>query len=194
MFLSGLLILISLFPTSERIEISIGPNYSSYLLYQDTTESIGKWNVGGEIGINNVIPHIGFKLRGTMLKYEAPAEQGPYAWEYTPLSLCGSFDILPFLKTPWMRLSIETGLGLYFWRGLYDNETIILPTGDTVDEIDIGFVGGVTLQIRPIKYLGIEYAMRYHYIASTNISKYGFFDKDEKIWENGVGINFILPL
>ncbi|UCG29733.1 MAG: hypothetical protein JSV53_09540 [candidate division WOR-3 bacterium] len=194
MFLSGLLILTSLFPRSEKVEIFVGPNYSSYLLFQDTTESIGKWNIGGEIGINNIIPHIGLKLRGTMLRYDAPAEQGPYAWEYTPLSLCASFDILPFLKTPWMRLSIETGLGLYFWRGLYDDEIIVLPTGDTVEDTDIGFVGGLTLQIRPMKYLGIEYAMRYNYIASTDINKYGFFDKDDKIWENGVGIKFILPL
>ncbi len=194
MVLSSLLILTCLFPTSEKIEISVGPTYSSYLLFQDTTEAIGKWNIGGEIGINNIIPHIGLKLRGTMLRYDAPAEQGPYAWEYTPISLCASFDILPFLKTPWMRLSVETGLGIYFWRGLYDDEVIVLPTGDTFEETDIGFVGGVTLQIRPVKYLGIEYAMRYNYMASAEIYKYGFSDKDDKIWENGVGIKFILPL
>ena len=194
MVLSSLLILTCLFPTSEKIEISVGPTYSSYLLFQDTTEAIGKWNIGGEIGINNIIPHIGLKLRGTMLRYDAPAEQGPYTWEYTPISLCASFDILPFLKTPWMRLSVETGLGLYFWRGLYDGEVIVLPTGDTFEETDIGFVGGVTLQIRPVQYLGVEYAMRYNYMASAEIYKYGFTDKDDKIWENGVGIKFILPL
>ncbi len=194
MLLSGLLIMASLFQSDAPVELSAGVNYSSYLLFQDTTEAIGKWNLGAEIGINNIIPHVGLKLRGAKLSYEATPEQGPYVWEYTPLSLCTSFDVLPFLKIPWMRLSIETGIGLYFWRGLEDGEVIVLPTGDTVEETDIGFVAGATLLIKPVKYLGIEYATRYNYIASADIYKYGFTDKDDKIWENGLGIKFILPL
>ncbi|MBE0433603.1 hypothetical protein IBX73_09095 [candidate division WOR-3 bacterium] len=194
MLLSGLLILTSLFQTHEQPEFSMGVNYSSYLLFQDTTEAIGKWNLDGEIGVINVVPHAGLKFRGSKLRYEAPVEQGPYVWEYTPLSLCASFNVLPFLRIPWLRLSLETGIGLYLWRGLYDGEVIILPTGDKMEETDIGFVGGVTLQIRPVRNLGIEYVMRYNYIASTDIYKYGFYDKDDKIWENGIGVKFILPL
>lgn len=194
MLLSGLLILTSLFPAGEPVELAAGINYSSYLLFQDTTDAIGKWNVGGEIGIANIVPCVGLKIRGARLRYEAPPDQGPYVWEYTPLSLCASFNVLPFLRTPWLRLSVETGLGLYLWRGLYDDEVIVLPTGETVDETDIGFVAGVTLLFKPVKYLGIEYATRYNYIASANIYKYGFTDKDDKIWENGMGVKFILPL
>ena len=194
MLISGILIATLLFGASDNMQLSIGPSYSSYLLFQNDEDAKGKWNLGGEIAIDNVIPNIGFKLRGTKLTYEAPPEQGPYVWEYTPLSLCASFNILPFLKTDLVRVTIETGLGLYLWRGLYDGEVIVLPTGEKTEERDIGFVGGATLQVRPIKYLGIEYAMRYNYIASADIYKYGFDDKDDKIWENGVGIKFILPL
>jgi hypothetical protein len=194
MLLSGILTAALLFGASDNLELSIGPSYSSYLLFQNDEESIGKWNLGGEIAVDNIVPNIGFKLRGTKLTYEAPQEQGPYVWEYTPLSLCASFNILPFIRIPWLHVSVETGLGLYLWRGLYDGEVIVLPTGEEADERDIGFVGGATVQVRPIKYLGIEYAMRYNYIASTDIYKYGFDDKDDKIWENGVGIKFILPL
>ena len=194
MLLSGILITTLIFGANDNVQLSIGPSYSSYLLFRNDEDGKGKWNFGGEIGVDNIIPNIGLKLRGTKLSYEAPPEQGPYVWEYTPLNLCASFNILPFLKTPWLRVSIETGLGLYFWRGLYDGEVIILPSGEKAEETDIGFVGGATVQLRPIKYVGIEYAMRYNYIASTDIYKYGFDDKDDKIWENGVGIKFILPL
>jgi len=194
MLISGILTVMLIFGAGDNIQLSIGPSYSSYLLYQNDEDSKGKWNLGGEIAIENIIPNIGFKLRGTKLSYEAPPEQGPYVWEYTPLSLCASFNILPFIKTPWLRVSVETGLGLYFWRGLYDDEVIVLPTGEEAEERDIGFVGGITVQLRPIKYLAIEYAMRYNYLASADIYKYGFDDKDEKIWENGVGIKFALPL
>jgi len=194
MLISGILAATLLVGASENIQLSIGPSYSSYLLFQNDDEAIGKWNIGGEIAVDNIIPNIGLKLRGTKLSYDAPAEQGPYTWEYTPLSFCTSFNILPFLKIPWLRVSVETGLGLYFWRGLYEGEVIVLPNGEKAEERDIGFVGGATIQLRPVEYLGIEYAMRYNYIASTDIYKYGFDDKDDKIWENGVGIKFILPL
>lgn len=194
MLLSGILIAACLFQPNDNIEFSVGPSFSSYQLFQNDEESMGKWNLGGEIAIDNIVPNIGFKLRGTKLSYEAPPEQGPYVWEYTPLSLCASFNILPFLKTPWLKVSLETGLGLYIWRGLYDDEVIVLPTGEKAEEKDIGFVGGLTIQVRPMKYLGIEYAMRYNYMASAEIYKYGFDDKDDKIWENGIGVKFILPL
>ena len=194
MLLSGILTATLLFGASDNLQLSIGPSYSSYVLFQNDEDGKGKWNLGGEIAIENIIPNIGFKLRGSILRYEAPPEQGPYEWQYTPLTLCASFNILPFLKTPWLKTSIETGLGLYLWRGLYDGEVIELPTGDKVEERDIGFVGGITIQLKPIKHFGIEYAMRYNYIASADIYKYGFNDKDEKIWENGIGVKFILPL
>ena len=194
MLLSGILAATLVFAAGDNIEFSIGPSYSSYLLFQDDEESIGKWNIGGEIAIDNIIPNIGFKVRGTKLNYEAPPEQGPYEWEYTPLSICASFNILPFIRVPWFKATIETGLGYYMWRGLYEGEVLILPTGEKAEEKDIGFVGGLTVQVRPIRYLGIEYAMRYNYLASAEIYKYGFEDKDDKIWENGVGVKFIIPL
>ncbi|MGD9380156.1 MAG: hypothetical protein PVI51_06270 [candidate division WOR-3 bacterium] len=194
MLLSGILAATLLFAAGDNIELSIGPSYSSYLLFQNDEEAIGKWNLGGEIAVDNVIPNIGFKLRGTKLSYEAPPEQGPYEWEYTPISVCASFNILPFIRIPWFKATIETGLGYYMWRGLYNGEVLILPTGEKAEEKDIGFVGGLTVQVRPIRYLGIEYAMRYNYLASAEIYKYGFEDKDDKIWENGVGVKFIIPL
>jgi hypothetical protein len=194
MLLSGILAATLIFAAGDNIEFSIGPSYSSYLLFQNDEESIGKWNIGGEIAVDNVIPNIGFKLRGTKLSYEAPPEQGPYGWEYTPLSICASFNILPFVRVPWFKATIETGLGYYMWRTLYEGEVLILSTGEKAEEKDIGFVGGLTVQVKPIRYLGIEYAMRYNYMASAEIYKYGFEDKDDKIWENGVGVKFIIPL
>ena len=194
MLLSGILVATFLFTAGNDMQFSIGPSYSSYLLFQNDEEAKGQWNLGVEIAVEDIIPNIGFKIRGAKLSYEVSEEQGPYVWEYTPLSLCASFNILPFIKTPWLRVSVETGLGLYFWRGLFDGEIIVLPNGEEVEERDIGFVGGATVSLRPMRYLAIEYAMRYNYMASSDIYKYGFDDKDDKIWENGMGIKFILPL
>ncbi|MGD8979776.1 MAG: hypothetical protein PVH23_06875, partial [candidate division WOR-3 bacterium] len=67
MLLSGILAATLLFAAGDNIELSIGPSYSSYLLFQNDEEAIGKWNLGGEIAVDNVIPNIGFKLRGTRL-------------------------------------------------------------------------------------------------------------------------------
>jgi hypothetical protein len=191
--MSGALILTSLFQASDKMEFSLGLNYSSYLLFQDTLEAKNTWSLGGEIGVDNIIPNIGLKLRGSRVSYEASPSQGLDTWEYTPLSLCTSFNILPFLKVDWLHASLETGLGLYYWRGLENGAVVELPTGEKIEEWDIGFVGGFTVQVRPVKYLGIEYTMRYNYIASAEIYKYGFYDKDDKIWENGIGVKFILP-
>jgi hypothetical protein len=58
---------------------------------------------------------------------------------------------------------------------------------------DIGFVGGFTLQVKPFKFIALEYVTRYNYIASADIYKYGFEDKDEKLWENGIGLKIIIP-
>jgi hypothetical protein len=185
---------LSLVGGSEYIEFTAGPHYASYLLFQDEEDEKGKWHFGGEIGVANFIPHLGVKIRGSMLHYDAPPEQGPYAYEYTPLIFCTSFDLLPFVDISWLELTAETGLGVYFWKGLYDGEVIELPTGDKMEETDIGFIGGLTFQVRPVKYLGVEYATRYHYIASAELYKYGFQDKDDKIWEHGVGVKFILPI
>lgn len=178
----------------EHLEFTVGPHYASYSLYQDEEEAIDKWHFGGEIGITNFIPYIGIKIRGAMLHYDAPVDQEPYAYEYIPLIFCSSFDLLPFLNVRWLEFTAETGMGLYLWKGLYDDEVIVLPTGEEMKETDIGFVGGLTFQIRPVKYLGVEYATRYHYMATANIYKYGFSDKDDKIWEHAVGLKFILPL
>jgi hypothetical protein len=179
--------------STRQLELTVGPHYASYLLFQDEEDAKGTWHVGGEIGIANLIPCIGVKVRGSMLRYDAPAEQGPYVYEYKPLSFCTSFDLLPFFGLTWLEFTAETGIGLYMWQGLYDDEVIVLPGGDKMEETDIGFVGGLTLQLRPIKCLGIEYATRYHYMATADY-KYGFYDKDDKIWEHGAGLKYILPL
>ncbi len=189
--LSSVLVLTSLVQWGENIKLSAGPHYSHYLLYQDDQEAQGKWGIGGEIAVVNLIPNIGLKLRGTRLRYEDA--ENSYVYEYTPFSLCTSFNILPFLKLDWMRLSVETGFGLYFWRGLYNDEVIVLPTGEEMDERDLGFVAGLTLQVRPVRYIGVEYSTQYNYIASADIYKYGFLDKDDKIWEHGLGLKIIWP-
>lgn len=187
---SGAIILTSLFQVSEKIEFSVGVNYSSYQLYQDEHNRYDDWRVGGEIAVHNIIPHIGLKLRGTKLNFYTTFEE---SYEYLPITLCTSFDLLPFLEIEWLRLSAETGLGLYNWKGYWIDQVIVLPSGERMEEWDIGFVGGFTVQVRPVKYLGIEYAMRYNYMASAEIYKYGFDDKDDKIWENGIGVKFIFP-
>ncbi|UCF71608.1 MAG: hypothetical protein JSW49_04875 [candidate division WOR-3 bacterium] len=191
MFITNLLWLSSV-QAAEPIEISIGPQYSSYSLYMDDSGSLTEWNLGGEIGVYNIIPHIGLKLRGTKVKFYPLIMEESY--EYMPITLCTSFDMIPFLRLPWLRLSAETGLGLYNWKGYWLDDIIVLPSGELMEEWDIGFVVGFTVQLRPTKYLGVEYAMRYNYIASTDVEKYGFYDKDDKIWENGFGVKFILPL
>jgi len=187
-----MLLLTAIIQGGDKIQFSAGPHYSYYLLYQDDKEAQGEWGIGGEISITNVIPNIGLKLRGARLRYEDA--ENSYVYEYTPLSLCTSFNILPFLKVEWLRLSVETGFGFYLWQGLHDDEVIELPTGEKMEEKDIGFVGGLTIQLRPIKLIVLEYSTRYNYIASADIYKYGFTDKDEKIWENGFGLKVIIPL
>ena len=181
-------------PAGEHLEFTVGPHYASYLLYRDEEEARGKWHFGGEVSIANFIPHLGVKVRGAMLHYDALSEPGSYAYEYTPLIFCTSFDLLPFVNIQWLEFTAETGIGLYLWKGLYNDEVVVLPSGDEMKETDVGFIGGLTLQIRPIKYLGIEYATRYHYIATASIYKYGFSDKDDKIWEHGIGMKFIVPI
>lgn len=193
MLLSGMLIVVSLFQTGDKLELSLGPSYSSYRLYQDDQYHFDEWHFGGEIAVANIIPHIGLKLRSTKVRFYPPIIFEEEYYEYMPITLCTSFDLLPFLKLDWLKLTAEAGLGLYNWKGYWIDHIIVLPSGEKMEEWDIGFVGGITFQLRPIKYLGIEYAMRYNYIASADIYKYGFDDKDDKIWENGIGIKFILP-
>jgi hypothetical protein len=189
--ISGMLACSLLFGSLTQRHVAVGPLYSSYLMYRDSEDAMGVWRPGGEIGIMNIVPHIGFKLRTTMLRYDAPPEQGPYSFEYVPLSLCTSFDILPFFDIPWLRVSVETGLGLFWWKGLYEDQVIMLPSGENMEERDIGFIAGMTLQINPLPHVGIEYGTRYNYLASADPYKYGFLDKDEKLWEHGLGVKFL---
>jgi hypothetical protein len=91
-----------------------------------------------------------------------------------------------------LSLSLETGLGIYLWQDLQDGEVIELPTGQ-MTERDPGFTAGLNLQVRPVKFLALELASRYHYIASADMAKYGFYDQDEKLWENGLSLKFVLP-
>ncbi len=178
-------------PRHDARQIYIAPSYSSYLLYQDSAEEAkGKWHWGVQTGIANLIPKITLKLSGAMLRYDAPPETGPYAYKYTPLILTTNFSLLPFLRTSWFTLNLETGLGLYLWQGLYNNQVIILPSGEKMDEKDLGFVAGGELQIKPFSNVAVFGYFQYHYLASANIYKYGFYDKDEKLLVNGFGIRF----
>jgi hypothetical protein len=181
--------------SNENLEFSFSPHYSSYRLRRNDNDPDEKWCFGGEIGVANIIPNIGLKLRATRLNYEIhQCGFGVNLLEYTPITLCTSFNLLPFLELGWLKLTAETGIGLYLWRGLRDGEVVILPDDGKFDEKDIGFIGGITLQLRPIRFIGLEFASRYNYVASADIYKYGFTDKDEKIWENGFGLKIILPL
>ena len=190
--LSGLLLATLFSQASAKLNISFGGQYSSFLLYQDEEGSRNTWGMGGEIEISNYIPNLGLKLRGSKTSYDIPGEEVNYVYEYIPLTLCTSFDILPFLHLEWFDLSMETGFGLYLWKGLENGEVIVLDAGKKMDETDFGFVGGLTVQFKPVRYLGIEFSTRYNYIASSDINKYGFYDKDEKLWENGIGIKFLI--
>jgi hypothetical protein len=73
------------------------------------------------------------------------------------------------------------------------DEVVLLSNGSTMEEKDIGFVGGLSLQVRPYKLIALEIASRFNYIASSDLEKYGYSDKDEKLWENGVGLKIIMP-
>lgn len=194
--LANMLIITSIFQGSEHLEFSFGPHYSSHVLYLDGENDYSQGQLGAELGIFNIIPHIGFKIRGAKIEFTGMPHNAFYdidAYEYIPVTFCGSFDLLPFLDVKWARLTLETGLGVYFWKGLYSGEVVILPDNSEIKEKDIGFIGGATLMLRPHKYLGLEFASRYNYIASADLYKYGFYDKDEKIWENGAGIKIIIP-
>ena len=173
-------------------ELFISCNGSHYFLYQDTLAARGQWGFGGELGVQNIIPNIGLKLRGGFVTYDPVPEQNSYEYRYIPLSLCTSFNILPFLDLEWLHVFLETGFGLFWWKGLSNGEVVELPDNEYMDERDLGFVGGLTVQIRPVRFLGIEYATRFNYIASSDLYKYGFFDKDDKLWEHGFGLKYII--
>lgn len=190
-------LLIFTYPAGENkeTEFSLGLYYSHYGLYGNgSVPSIyaiwTDWRFGAEIGVANFVPNIGLKIRCSSIKYYSPFEEW---YEYIPLTLCTSFDLLPFLKLKWLRLSAETGFGVYFWKGIWIDQVIVLPNGEKMKERDIGFVGGLTLQLKPHKFIGLEFSSYYHYIASSDLEKYGYFDKDEKLWENGVGLKIIIP-
>lgn len=180
--------------------IEFGPVYSYSLLKQDDQDVKGLYNWGAELGIRHVLPGIGLKLRANYLKLEAPdidttaEDESRYAYRYIPVTLATAFDLLSFfLKTERLSLSLETGLGVCLWQGLYDDEVLEIPTG-SMDEKDLEFTAGLNLQVRVVKYLALEMTSRYHYLASANLEKYGFSDKDDKILENGLGLKFVLPL
>jgi len=181
-----------LIPLYGRIPFSAGLQYSSYTLYMDDEDAEITGGFGGEIGITDILPHIGLKLRMSKIRFTTSAENIPYDYEYMPVSLCTSFDMLPFYDAFWLSLTMETGFGYYFWKGMQNDEIVILPTGGKMDERDYGFLGGFTIQLKPLRNIAIEFSTRYNYIASSNIHKYGYFDKDEKLWENGIGIKYLI--
>lgn len=172
----------------KHLELSFGPHYSSYHLYWNDEAARNQWSLGGEVTVHNIIPNIGPKLRGSKIEYTISSDY-TYVSEYIPLTLCTSFNIIPFLKLRWLRLSLETGFGMYFWKAL----PMEMIAGEDKKGRDIGFVGGFTLQVKPFKFIALEYVTRYNYIASADIYKYGFEDKDEKLWENGIGLKIIIP-
>ena len=134
--IASMLLFSSFVHGSEHIELSLGPHYAHHRLRQNEESAIGKWNFGGEIGIANFIPNIGVKIRGSWLRYETSEfAQLPYTYEYSPLIFCTSFNLLPFLHLPWLKLSLETGIGVYSWKGLdTSGQVVTLPTGDTIEE------------------------------------------------------------
>ncbi|MGB9721646.1 MAG: hypothetical protein ACPL28_09225 [bacterium] len=180
-------------PSPDKFQFFVGPSYSSYLLFQDTTESKEIWEWGVQTGISNIIPKLGMKFTGAKLRYDAPPEMGPYSYKYTPLTLTITYSLLPFLRNGLIQLNLETGFGWYLWQGLFNGQVITLPTGDKMDEKDLGFTGGLELQIKPIDNLAIFSQIQYHYLTSSNIYKYGYFDKDEKFFVNGFGLKFFFP-
>lgn len=182
----------------QKIRFEFGPYYTNSLVSQDNQANRSFYNWGGEIGVRELLPGIGLKLRGSYLKFVAqdvdstPFDESRYTYEYIPVTLATTFDLLPFWRSNWFGLSLETGMGVYFWKGLLDGSTIELPTGK-MEERDPGFTIGLDFQLRPIRFLAIDLSSRYHYLTSANLNKYGFYDQDEKIWENGLGLKFVLP-
>jgi hypothetical protein len=167
--------------------LKVGPDYATYLLYQNDEEPKGRWQFGGAIEVEDVIPNIGLKVRGSRVKYQS----GDHAWEYTPVSFCTSFNLLPFLRYNRLRLTLETGMGVYFWRSLLKDEVMVLPNNTKAIERDPGFVIGTTLELRPTRLLVLQGSIRYNYIASSNIYKYGFADKDDRLLEIGFGVRAV---
>lgn len=182
----------------HKIRFEFGPYYTSSLISQDNQANRGFYNWGGEIGVRELLPGIGLKLRASYLKFDAPDvdttpfDESRYTYEYIPVTLATTFDLLPFWRSDQFDLSLETGLGFYFWKGLLDGSVIELPTGK-MEEKDPGFTVGLDFQVRPIRFLAIDLSSRYHYLTSANLNKYGFYDQDEKIWENSLGLKFALP-
>lgn len=185
------------FYAPRRLEF--GPVYSYSLLKQDEQDNKGLYHWGGELGIRNLLPGIGLKMKASFLKLNAldidttAEDESRYAYRYIPLTLATTFNLLPFLKTDRLSLSLETGLGVCWWQGLYHDKVIEIPTG-TMDEKDLEFTAGLNFQFRLINYLALEMLSRYHYLASANLEKYGYADKDDKLLENGFGLKIILPL
>lgn len=177
----------------DACQIFVGGSYSSYLLYQDENDPKGKWQWEMQSGISNIIPNLGLKISGTVIRYKAPPEVGPYEYKYTPIVLTFNYNLLPFLRTGFLQLNLETGFGVFFWQGLYRGNVIVLPSGEKMDEEDLGFIGGLELVLKPINNLGISSQISYQYVTSSNIYKYGYFDKDEKFFINGFGIKLFLP-
>ncbi len=167
--------------------LKVGPDYATYLLFQNDEEHRGRCQFGGEIEAEDIVPNIGIKVHGSRVKYQS----GDYTWEYTPVSFCTSFNMLPFLKYDRLRLTLETGMGIYFWRGLFKNEVMVLPNNTRADERDPGFVIGATLELRPVRLLVLQGLIRYNYLASSNIYKYGFADKDDRLLEIGFGVRAV---
>jgi hypothetical protein len=189
-----LCVLILLQNTSgDKLQFYAGANYAHYNLYMDEMKAQGKWQLGGEVGIANIIRGIGLNFRAAYLKYPVTQYQLPLTYRYIPLVVSSTFNLLPFFREQWLNLDLETGFGLYLWQGRINDEVFVLPTAEKMDEKDLGFFGGFTLTIRPLNFVGIEATSQYHYIASANIYKYGYFDKDEKLWANSLGLKFFFP-
>ncbi len=189
--LSAVFLLFFLSNSVSGTGFSFGIHYSSDLLYLDDENPIQKFNPAAEIEITNLIPHIGIKLRGSQIAF-TDNKDNLTSYKYTPVTLVSTFDLLPFIESQWLEISMETGFGIYLWKGLRNNKVITLPGDTKMNEKDFGFVGGFTVQSRINRFFALAFSSRYNYIASSDIYRYGFSDKDEKIWENGLGLVFVL--
>jgi hypothetical protein len=149
--------------------------------------------MGAVLGLRGILPGVGLEVSLGHCRFHRPdidttlIDEGKYELRYTPAVICGIYDSSPRLKGFPVQWFILAGLGLYCWEECYDGKAITLPPPlkGEISERDLGFVGGIGLEFFPLRCLGIRVVMSYHYITSTDLEKYGPWDKDERLWENG---------
>lgn len=170
----------------------LGPDVESY-------EPAPGW--GAALGLRGILPGVGIGVSLGHCRFHQSdlditlVDEEKYELRYTPAVIYGIYDSSPLLEGFPVQWFILAGLGLYRWEERYDGKVIVLPPPfeGEIKEMDLGFVGGIGLEFSPLHRLGIRVITRYHYIGSTELEKYGPWDKDERLWENGVRLCLYLP-